>query len=314
MTKTKFKWFSIFQYEAEQEYLRNMHSAGWKLIGISFPGFYHFEECTPEDVVYQLDYQNGISHKREYVQIFADCGWEYMFDFVGYSYFRKPVSQMENQEKIFCDDESGLDMMKRVFKGRATPLLCIFFGIILPQLFLQTSLFHRNTANQVTAALYLVLFAMYVTLFVSFGIQFFSYRKRTAKPGVSNKVKYGGFLLVTLVLCAFAVFSAIHLIKPVNSKYQLNTTPGQYSIGAEYLNGTIQHEMELKAGDELEVTLQVVKGDIHLRIYLDDKNPICDRIVSDFTAFSLPIPASGTYTIITDGEDAEGSFSFHAKD
>ena len=50
-TKTTFKWFTIFQYEEEQEYLRQMHKAGWKLNKVSFPGFYHFTECTPEDVV-----------------------------------------------------------------------------------------------------------------------------------------------------------------------------------------------------------------------------------------------------------------------
>lgn len=48
-------------------------------------------KCTPEDVVYQLDYnEEGLTHKDEYVQMFRDCGWEYIQDFGGYSYFRKP--------------------------------------------------------------------------------------------------------------------------------------------------------------------------------------------------------------------------------
>ena len=55
-TKTQFKWFSIPEYDKEQEYLRQMHKSGWKLVRIGFPGVYHFEACQPEDVVYQLDY------------------------------------------------------------------------------------------------------------------------------------------------------------------------------------------------------------------------------------------------------------------
>ena len=29
---------------------------GWKFTGLTYPGVYHFVRCQPEDVVYQLDY------------------------------------------------------------------------------------------------------------------------------------------------------------------------------------------------------------------------------------------------------------------
>jgi len=52
-------------------------------------------------VVYQLDYnQEGRSHKEEYIQMFTDCGWEYLQDFVGYSYFRKPKAAMKKGGKM----------------------------------------------------------------------------------------------------------------------------------------------------------------------------------------------------------------------
>ncbi|MDD6826093.1 MAG: DUF2812 domain-containing protein [Oscillospiraceae bacterium] len=60
------------------------------------------------------------------IGIFADCGWEYMFDFVGYSYFCKAADQSDGNDEIFCDDESRLDMMKRVLKGRVAPLIVFF--------------------------------------------------------------------------------------------------------------------------------------------------------------------------------------------
>lgn len=55
--------------------------------------------------------------------MFRDCGWEYLQNFVGYSYFRKAASDMDGtEEEIFCDDASRLDMIKRVFSQRMVPL------------------------------------------------------------------------------------------------------------------------------------------------------------------------------------------------
>ena len=68
--KTTLKLFTIAQYQQEEEYLSSMHENGWKLSKITFPGIYHFEKCEPEDVVYQLDYnEEGMKNKEEYLQI-----------------------------------------------------------------------------------------------------------------------------------------------------------------------------------------------------------------------------------------------------
>ena len=118
-TKKEFKYFSIFDHEKEQEYLSKMHSEGWRLVRVTGLGMFHFEECTPENVVYQLDYnKEGLSHKTEYIQMFRDCGWEHIQDFADFSYFRKPASEMNGTESIFCDDESRYAMLERIYKGR----------------------------------------------------------------------------------------------------------------------------------------------------------------------------------------------------
>lgn len=318
-TKTEFKYFTIFQYKAEQEYLREMHLKGWSLVKITFPGFYHFEACGPEDVVYQLDYnQNGTAHKREYVQLFADCGWEYLFDFVGYSYFRKPVSRMEGMEEpeeIFCDDESRLEMMKRVFRGRVAPLLCIFFCSVLPQFFLQTSQFGRSVFSRGFAITYLILLVVYLAIFILFGIQFFMYEKKVREPDKKTRIKYGGLMLAALIVCALVVFNIVSFWKPMDSEYSLYEAPDEYNIGAAYLDETIRHGMELEAGDGLEVTLQILEGDIYLCIYLDEEAPIYEGTFSRSTHLSLtlPIHEDGIYTILTTGKQAEGSFCFQRK-
>ena len=68
--------------------------------------------------------------------MFADCGWEYIQEYAGYSYFRKAVKEMDMEEEIFCDEESRLAMLERVYKGRLLPMLVIFSACLLPQFIL----------------------------------------------------------------------------------------------------------------------------------------------------------------------------------
>lgn len=139
--KTELRFFTIADHEAEAAYLRQRHNEGWAFVKVSLPGIYRFVRCVPEDVIYQLDYNPAsISDRAAYLGLFADCGWEYLQDLAGYSYFRKPAFLMDGDEEIFCDDRSRLDMLRRVFKGRVRILLVMFFCSVLPQFLLQAIL------------------------------------------------------------------------------------------------------------------------------------------------------------------------------
>ena len=177
-TKKEIKFFSIVQYEQEGEYLRNMHKSGWKFVRMTGLGMYHFVECEPEDVVYQLDYnQEGLKNKEEYVQMFADCGWEYLQDAFGYSYFRKPASEMNGEEEIFCDEASRMEMMNRVFKGRLTPLIVIFCCCLLPQFLNATFIYD----SPVIASLMGGLVGLYTVLFGVFAYQYYQFMRNKKK-------------------------------------------------------------------------------------------------------------------------------------
>ena len=163
-TKTTVKFFSVVDWEKEQDYLRQMHRQGWKFVRLTALCFYHFVKCEPEDVIYQLDYNaDGVEHKDEYVQLFADCGWEYLQDYMGYSYFRKSASQTEGAEEIFCDDASRLQMFERVGRGRMLPLLVIFLCVMLPGLL--RSIAHGEGVLVVMLG---VIVGLYIYLFVRF--------------------------------------------------------------------------------------------------------------------------------------------------
>lgn len=181
-TKTTFKYFDIVEYEKEAVYLSKMHASGWKFTGVTFPGFYHFEACEPAEYVYQLDYnQEGRKNEAEYHQMFADCGWEYLTDFVDYSYFRKPASEMtESEEGIFCDDDSRLEMMKRIFKGRLIPLVIIFCLIIIPNLlraFIAPSISYDTSVGIV----FCVLFVLYLAIFAKFAYGYYKVKEQLSK-------------------------------------------------------------------------------------------------------------------------------------
>lgn len=169
-------FFTVPEYAKEQEWLSNQHLQGWKLLKIIPPFFYKFEKCNPEEVVYQLDYNpEGRTHKEEYVQMFRDCGWEHVLDYVGYSYFRKPLSEMKQEEEIFNDAASKLEMAKRIFRGKILPLLVIFIVIVIPMLIrLQEGV---TGPERFLYGFFVGTFIVYLSLFIQYVMQYVKLRK-----------------------------------------------------------------------------------------------------------------------------------------
>lgn len=117
-TKKTIKFFSIAGYEKEQEYLREMHKSGWKLVSVTGFCVYRFEKCTPEDVIYQLDYnRERLADKDEYVKMFTDCGWEYIQDYVDFSYFRKPAAQTDGARRFSATTPRACSLSSAFSKG-----------------------------------------------------------------------------------------------------------------------------------------------------------------------------------------------------
>ena len=172
--KKEFRWFSITEYEKEAEYLRRRHKEGWKFKNVTYPGIYIFEKCEPQDVIYQLDYNpDGIKNQGEYVQMFEDCGWEYLKEFAGYTYFRKSAEKMEKEENIFCDDQSRLDLLNRLFRGRVIPLMVIFVGLLVNG--------YLNMNDPVLRIIYGVLTGVYIFVLLQFAVKYVSFRNRVMK-------------------------------------------------------------------------------------------------------------------------------------
>ena len=109
--------------------------------------------------------------------MFRDCGWEYVQDYAGYSYFRKPSAEMTGNEEIFCDDSSRLEMMKRVFKGRLLPLVVIFSACLIPQFILSIVSYHSYGLTAFLGGI----IGVYLACFAAFGIKYAKYKKNAGK-------------------------------------------------------------------------------------------------------------------------------------
>lgn len=133
-TKTYFRLWTVADFETEEAFLREQHKQGWGFVKYVLPGFYTFEACTPEDVIYQLDFTDtGCSAHSTYLQMFSDYGWEYVQSVNGFSYFRKPAAAHEPEDlTIFSDTQSKIDMIVKITKRRLIPSLLIFLTCVLP--------------------------------------------------------------------------------------------------------------------------------------------------------------------------------------
>ena len=136
-TKTIFKLLTLFEYEEEEAFLQEEHKNGWKVVDYTLPGFYKFEKCQPENMVYRIDFTNKNGSKNpQYRQMFEDNGWEFLWSVNGFLIFRKALSEntTDNSNEIFSDNASKLQMLQKIQQLRLLPLLVIFLSAVVPNL------------------------------------------------------------------------------------------------------------------------------------------------------------------------------------
>lgn len=177
--KREYRFFLLTEYEKEEIFLRDKHRKGYKLVKVTLPGLYDFEKCEPEDVVYKLDFNpQSAENKQSYLQLYADYGWEYMQDLNEYSYFRKSASNSDNSEtEIFNDDQSKLEMVKRIFFKKMVPLLGIFLLCGIPLAMSFTIGEFSDPWYVGTVVFWFITFSIYLAIFLKCGIGFYRLRK-----------------------------------------------------------------------------------------------------------------------------------------
>ncbi len=173
-TKTILRLFDAADWKKEERYIRSQHFCGWKLTGISRWGFYRFESCESENYFYRVDYNSeGKESKEQYVKKFEDNGWEYLLDFDGYSYFRKPLAEInEREEELICEDRARAEFIRKKLNWQALPMIIITVCEFMPKVF------HFNRPTDFLCYIMLLILGRCFYLCLALSIKFYaSYRK-----------------------------------------------------------------------------------------------------------------------------------------
>lgn len=178
-TKTIMRFFTIADYEKEEQFLREKHRNGWRMTGSILPCFFRFEACEPEDVVYRLDFRPENTDRDSYLQMFSDYGWEYFHSCAGWDYFRKAASETEENPEIFSDAISRLELIRRITRKRMLPLGIIFLCCVIPNT-IRTLNGEFGKWDSAFGIFWIILFILYLLLL---GYSSYQFRKMKRKYG-----------------------------------------------------------------------------------------------------------------------------------
>jgi hypothetical protein len=114
-TVRRYRVFFAWQDEDEERWLRTKaRDEGLHLVSYTPPCVYRFRRGERADYAYRLDFQTTRRQdKADYLQLFADAGWEHVGEMGSWHYFRRPVTGGEAPE-IFTDPESKAQKYGRV--------------------------------------------------------------------------------------------------------------------------------------------------------------------------------------------------------
>ena len=105
-------------------------------------------------------------------------------------------------------------------------------------------------------------------------------------------------LIVSMLLCACMQGAAFD--------GSITEDEDHFDMTFEVLNTSYSHELEMKEGEALEVTVDVESGDLSLLIQKDDDKPIYQGNRVESAKFQVGIESEGTYTLTVIGKKTRG--------
>ena len=115
--KTVYKWFFVWDFDKEEQWLNEMALAGWVLDSVGWCR-YTFRACEPGEYTVRLE-MHGFD--AQYVDFMAESGAEYVGRCLQWLFFRKKAA--DGPFDIFSDIDSRINHLDRI------SLLLIFVGV-----------------------------------------------------------------------------------------------------------------------------------------------------------------------------------------
>ena len=121
INKKQFRIFTILDLDKEEEYLHEMHLKGWRYRTSRF-GFFYFEQCQPDDVIYRIYDSRFLKKYQHELQDFRISGWELIERGFG-SILRKPASDILSEDQVYMSDNIRWEVMQSRLRSCTTTFL-----------------------------------------------------------------------------------------------------------------------------------------------------------------------------------------------
>ena len=109
-SKTIHKWYWVWDFEKEEEWLNEMAMNGWVLESVGWCT-YHFVRCEPGEYSIRLEMH---PYDEEYVSFMKDTGAEYVGRMMMWIYFRRKTA--DGPFDLFSDIDSKIAHLNRIGK------------------------------------------------------------------------------------------------------------------------------------------------------------------------------------------------------
>ena len=108
--KTIRKWFWVWDFEKEDDWLNEMAMNGWLLDDVGF-STYHFVRCEPGEYSVHTEMHSA---DESYISFMQETGAEYVGRMMMWVYFRKKVA--DGPFDLFSDIDSRITHLDRIGK------------------------------------------------------------------------------------------------------------------------------------------------------------------------------------------------------
>ena len=104
------KWFWVWDFEKEEEWLNEMAMSGWVLEGVDWCT-YHFMRCEPGEYSVRLEMH---PYDEAYLSFMKETGAEYVGRMMMWIYFRKKTA--DGPFDLFSDIDSRISHLDKIGK------------------------------------------------------------------------------------------------------------------------------------------------------------------------------------------------------
>ena len=109
-SEVQFRIFTIVDLDKEEDYLHEMHLKGWRYRTSRF-GFFYFEQCQPDDVIYHIYDTRHLKKNKHELQNFKNSGWE-LIETGFCSILRKSASDILSEDQVYMSKDIRWEVMR----------------------------------------------------------------------------------------------------------------------------------------------------------------------------------------------------------